>query len=256
MNVLGRNDENRENTINLNSTALLKDQRREHQLILIYFYLRRHMGEDVYAELDGKDTEARLYLPYRFMLAEIFGLYNIYGLQMLYLEENADSYIEIQFDTIVVGGEPRLLRLCEEAIAFAAQEDFAPAVYFRHSALTDYDWTALNQHRAAVVRTLGDQLIGNGYVVLHLKDCEPAEVTNTQLLDRHLDDTEYIEIISNLEPGKFVLIAPVTRDIVAAGFYGDEALRLYQILDGDVFDIARHRGEVFEKKDELVLNSK
>lgn len=217
-----------ETRINLNRTGLKKDKTRLFQLACVFFTLRRSLPQDAFAELEGRD--GRFYVPYRFCLGEVAALAMSCQPKMFYLELSEDEYIEIQFDELLCRGSQQMVEQCRQAIDQAARLCRSPDILAFQGGMKDPCWSGIMNQPDLVVRNIGDLLFGSGYVMIHPKEREAFCVTQSSAYRFFRGQIEYVEILSNLEPGKFVLFVYDTMQIFACGIAPELVGLLYDLL--------------------------
>lgn len=220
--------------INVNRRAFTKERFREVQLTAYFHYLKLEFNGHAFAEIEAENK--RYYIPYSFTLNETVAIVMQHGMKMLYLELDENRYIEINFDTIIIHGTEKLYNKCKDMLPFAEQYLIPPTIFqFDFTNNAEWLWQKYLNTQFENCMKIGNQLFGNGYIMVHPFEDDEDEVITYQDYQKYKGKIEYVVIRSNIQDDKILFIDNTTKEVLGTGFDELERLELAEILRGDDF---------------------
>lgn len=215
--------------INVNKHAFTKEGWRIFQLTAFFHYLKIALNGVAFTEIEAEN--ARYYIPFSFGINETMAIVQQHGMKMLYIEIDENNYIEITFDTINIQGSERLYNTCKKLLLLAEEYQVVPhTFYFDLSTNAEWLWQRYLNNQFNNCMEIGEELFGNGYIMVHPLDEDEAEVVYYQEFDKYKGKIEYVVIRSNIQDDKILVIDNVTREAFGCGFDELEEIELGELL--------------------------
>ncbi len=218
--------------INLNKTALTKENFRQIQLAAYFHYLKLELGGEVFSEIEAENN--RYYIPFSFTINETVEIVMMHGMKMLYLELDENQYVEIRFDTITISGTDDLYNECKTLLKYAEQYVIPPDLFYLDlSKNADWLWNKYLTTQFESCMMIGNKLIKNGCFIIYPLEDDETEIVNAEDFNKYKNQIEYIAIRSFLDENKTIVIDNVTKEIFATNLDELEKVELSEFFHLD-----------------------
>lgn len=218
-------------TININKYSYSKDKTPRYAQLSAYFHmLKSDLGDTVYAEFIA--NRIPFYMPYSFNIYETMCYAIQFKPDVMYVEKDADNYIEITFDEVTINGTSSFIKRARD-IFFMAESFKSIFGYYLFDFGKFADWL-FKKFKAGLYDTciaIGNEFIRNGSLKIYpLEEGEYFAVTKEDFEATPLNQVEYIVLRSNIQMDKMICIDLQRNIVMATGLDELEKLKIEDML--------------------------